>query len=532
MSSNINVKMKAEWNGAGAWSGALEFEMVNNTGSTLVNPEIKIQLGQLFIASMNTGFEFAQAGDILTGHLLSHLANVASGETVRFSVGASFPNGGNLSKLPVAYWVNGMNTNGSDTDDSTDTGDSTDPDDSTDSNPDVVAPSVPANIQASNITDTSLSLSWNASTDDVSVAGYKVKYTPAGGVSQTVNVTGTACSLSGLTANTEYSCCVAAFDGSNNLSAYSSAVAAKTLAPVASSIIFAPYVDVTISADWGTNPPGINTRFINSALALGVKSFHLAFLVQDNATKQLVWGNAYFPYNAIKPICDSIHAAGAEPIVAFGGASGVDPSVSRTQAEMTKIYLDLNKDFGIKHIDFDFETAGYYNYKVAFPAALEAKKQNPALWFSLTLPVTPQGLNAEGIAMISYAKQIGLPLNVQIMAMDYGPSDIDMGDTAISAIEGTKANLAAIYPEKTAAELYKLIGVIPMIGQNDVAGEMFTFQDAVQTAQYAKQKGLNLISMWSLVRDFPGMSDLSTCTQNPAQTKDYEYATTIMNALK
>jgi chitodextrinase len=611
MSKNINVTFHANWNGATDWSGSIEFKMTNNTGSELKNPEIKIQLGQYFDALQNTGLDFTQNGNILTGHFPPYLANIGNGETVIFYVGASFPNGGNTRALPVAYWVNGKNAiNG-------------------DANPDVtaptapthlkslsvtassialqwnastdnigvdhyvvsyqagsvaktqtvvgttatlnnlaaattytlsvvavdaagntslpsaaitvttdqviidtVAPTVPTGLSTGNVTDSSLSLSWKASTDNVAVAGYKVKYTPAGGASKTLDVKTTACTLSGLSANTEYSCCVAAYDASNNISAYSAAVTAKTLVPVVSSTGFAPYVDVTINANWTTNPPTINTKYVTDALALGVKKFILAFLVQDNSTKQLVWGNSYFPYNAIKPISDKIHQANGEVIVAFGGASGTDPSVSRTQAELTKIYLDLKKDFGVKHIDFDFETVGLYNYKVAFPAALEAQKQDPELWFSLTLPVMPTGLVAEGIAMITYAKQIGLSLNVQIMAMDYGPAGIDMGDAAISAIDGTKGNLAQIYPQKTASELYKMIGVIPMIGQNDVAGEMFSFEDATQTAHYAKQKQLSLVSMWSLVRDFPGMGDLATCTQNPKQTKDYEYTTTFLDALK
>ncbi|WP_305887778.1 M60 family peptidase N-terminal accessory domain-containing protein, partial [Pseudomonas moraviensis] len=133
--------------------------------------------------------------------------------------------------------------------------------------------------------------------------------------------------------------------------------------------------------------------------------------------------------------------------------------------------------------------------------------------------------------MITYAKQIGLALNVQIMAMDYGASGLDMGASAVSAIDATKNNLARIYPDKSSADLYKMIGVIPMIGQNDTAGEMFSFADATKTALYAKQQKLNLVSMWSLGRDFPGSGDLSTCTQNPAQTKDYEYTTTFLNAL-
>jgi chitodextrinase len=612
MSDTIIIKFNAQWINTGDWSGTLEFTMVNNTGSQLQDPEIKIQLGQYFRALQNSGVNFVQHDDILTCHLLPYLNTVAAGETVIFSVGASFLQGGNKNVLPTAYWVNGaaaingdlnpdttapsvpeglhslsvtansiaLSWNASTDDTAVDhyvvsfkapatlthtqnaagttvtlsnlTAATTytisvvavDAAGNTSASYasilvtteqaviDTVTPSVPAEPSAKNVTDTSLSLIWNASTDNVGVTGYKVKYTASGGASQTTDVTTTTCNLSGLLANTAYNCSVAAYDASNNMSAYSAPVTVKTLSPVATQTSFAPYVDVTINANWSSNPPAMNTQYVTSSLALGVQKYHLAFLVQDNASKQLVWGNSYFPYLSVKPLINIIHQAGGEAIVAFGGASGTDPSVSKTQAELTKIYLDLNTDFGVKHIDFDFETAGLYNYKKAFPAALEAQKQNPALWFSLTLPVMTTGLTAEGIAMITYAKQIGLALNVQIMAMDYGPAGINMGNAAVSAIDGTKANLASIYPQKSAADLYKMIGVIPMIGQNDVAGEMFSFSDTTQTTQYAKQKGLNLVSMWSLVRDFPGMGDLSTCTQNPQQTKDYEYTTTFLAALK
>jgi hypothetical protein len=102
-----------------------------------------------------------------------------------------------------------------------------------------------------------------------------------------------------------------------------------------------------------------------------------------------------------------------------------------------------------------------------------------------------------------------------------------MGDAAIITIEGTKTNLAKVYPDKSAADLYKPIGVIPMIGQNDVDGEMFTFSDATKAAQYAKPD-----SHVVAARDFPDMGDLATSSLNPFQKKDYEYTTTILDAIE
>lgn len=705
MQNNINITFNAKWKNTSSYVGVFEFELTNNTGETLINPEITIDFGEDSYIEYNNGIMFTPSYGNLVGYLEE--PNIAANQTVTFSVIAN----DSCGMPPVAYWVNGLNAINSDADtytserkspahlnfsnisansftlswdastgnvdyyavayyatadgtqaalqietketqatitnlmpatpytvavaafDASDdwwssiveasvttaaqTPDTTPPttpgnlkstntsvssislswDSATDNvgvdhyvlsyqpvgdtkaaleiqtadtnvilsnlvaetnyaislvavdaagnqspatvatvetakpSDDTSTPSVPNGLSVSAVTDTSLTLTWKASTDNVGVIGYRVKYTPANGSAITKDVTATTCVLSSLAANTKYDCCVAAYDANNNVSGYCAIVTATTLAPAITATSFAPYIDVTINANWATNPPGINTKLISDAISLGVKKFHLAFLVQDRASNQLVWGNTYFPYSAVKPVCDIIHAAGGEPIAAFGGASGTDPSVTRTQADLTNIYLNLKKDFGIQHIDFDFETAGQYNYKVAFPAALAAQKQDPTLWFSLTLPVMPTGLTGEGIAMITYAKQIGLALNVQIMAMDYGASGLDMGAAAVSAIDATKNNLARIYPDRSPADLYKMIGVIPMIGQNDTAGEMFSFANATKTALYAKQQNLNLVSMWSLGRDFPGMGDLSTCTQNPAQTKNYEYTTTFLNAI-
>lgn len=723
MSNNINITFNATWVNTLSYGGVFEFELTNNTGETLINPEITIDFGEDSYIEYNDGIMFTPSYGSLIGY--SEESNVVNNQTVKFSVIANDSSG----MLPAAYWVNGLSaTNGDSlasndckkniathgyqnayaatpkapdnlrfsnvransvtvswdsvaddniehyavayyaTEDGSETALQIETKDTqatitnlipstpytvavaafntsgwwssiieadvttTAETPDVTAPTAPSNLKSANITansislswgaatddvgidhyvvtyqrtgdtkaglavqtsdtnvvlnslaaetsyaialiavdaagnqsssitttiktnkptadssapsvpnslsigaitDTSLTLTWKASTDNVGVTGYRIKYTPANGRTITKDVTATTCVLSSLTANTKYDCCVAAYDANNNVSAYSTIVSASTQAhaSVTTSTSFAPYIDVTINANWGTTPPGINTKLVSDAISLGVKKFHLAFLVQDRASNQLVWGNTYFPYSAVKPVCDIIHAAGGEPIAAFGGASGTDPSVTRTQSDLTTIYLNLKKDFGIQHIDFDFETAGQYNYKVAFPAALAAQKQDPTLWFSLTLPVMPSGLTGEGIAMVTYAKQIGLALNVQIMAMDYGASGLDMGAAAVSAIDATKNNLARIYPEKSSADLYKMIGVIPMIGQNDTAGEIFSFADATKTASYAKQQNLNLVSMWSLGRDFPGMGELSTCTQNSAQTKNYEYTSTFLKAL-
>jgi chitodextrinase len=81
-------------------------------------------------------------------------------------------------------------------------------------------------VQSSQITATSLTVAWSASTDDVKVAGYRVFRNG----SQVAATTATSYADSGLTPATTYVYSVAAFDYSNNVSAPSAQFLVVTLA--------------------------------------------------------------------------------------------------------------------------------------------------------------------------------------------------------------------------------------------------------------------------------------------------------------
>ena len=92
--------------------------------------------------------------------------------------------------------------------------------------PDTQAPTVPSGLASSNIAQTSFTLSWTASTDNVGVTGYEVF---AGSTSKGTT-TSTSLSVTGLTCNTGYSMTVKARDAAGNWSAASSATSVTTLA--------------------------------------------------------------------------------------------------------------------------------------------------------------------------------------------------------------------------------------------------------------------------------------------------------------
>ena len=91
--------------------------------------------------------------------------------------------------------------------------------------PDTEAPTVPTNLVASEITQTSVKLNWTASTDNVAVTLYKIESATGlvtSSISNSVDVTG-------LTPNTIYTYTVKAIDAADNVSALSSSITFSTL---------------------------------------------------------------------------------------------------------------------------------------------------------------------------------------------------------------------------------------------------------------------------------------------------------------
>jgi chitodextrinase len=126
--------------------------------------------------------------------------------------------------------------------------------------PDTAPPTAPGNVRSTAQTDTSVTLAWDASTDNVGVVGYEVR-----GAGKTTSATGTTATITGLTADTEYSFTVVAKDAAGNVSPASAALTVRTKPAPSQEIPFA--FDLTgktfIKAANGTVPlrGGISVLF-------------------------------------------------------------------------------------------------------------------------------------------------------------------------------------------------------------------------------------------------------------------------------
>lgn len=125
---------------------------------------------------------------------------------------------------------------------------------------DTTKPTAPTNLVSSAVTASSLNLSWNASTDNVGVTGYKVyrNGTLIG------SPTGTSLSVTGLSASTQYSFTVTAHDSAGNISLTSSTLfvttssTADTQAPSTPSSLTATAVSANqINLSWGASSDNV-----------------------------------------------------------------------------------------------------------------------------------------------------------------------------------------------------------------------------------------------------------------------------------
>jgi hypothetical protein len=235
----------------------------------------------------------------------------------------------------------------------------------------------------------------------------------------------------------------------------------------------------------------------------GVKSYSLAFVT--SAGCQASWFNAFDPRaKAFGDQITALRAAGGDVKVSFGGATGIELAQACTStAALQAEYQAVVSAYNLKYIDLDIEGAA-----VADPTTIARRstalaalqKANPGLKISLTLPVLPEGLTADGLNVVKSAKAAGVNLDlVNIMAMDYGRSGQDYGNLAIQAVKSTQAQLKTIYGNSDAAA-FKMVGVTPMLGQNDDGG-IFNQSDAKDLVAFANTNHLGFMSFWEANRD-------------------------------
>jgi chitinase len=277
--------------------------------------------------------------------------------------------------------------------------------------------------------------------------------------------------------------------------------------------VYSPYVDVTLTPTYPFQLPSANP----------VSSVYLAFVVSDSEEACAPsWGTFYTLDSAAGGLDLDARAAqlrsqGGSVMISYGGQANTELAVDCTEpARLKQAYLEPIKRYKAKAIDLDIEganladTAANARRATAIAAVqkeLKAEKKPLQVW--MTLPVSSQGLTAEGIAAVQAMLKAKVDLaGVNAMTMDFGQgegAEKDLLGTIERALDATQGQVQSLWRAaglpSSAGAAWGHVGVTPMLGVNDVTDQRFTTKDAKELAKFVDARGIPRVSAWSLNRD-------------------------------
>lgn len=305
---------------------------------------------------------------------------------------------------------------------------------------------------------------------------------------------------------------------------------------------FAGYVDVTATP----------TQHFESPATPALQDVILAFVVADK-DKPCVpsWGTYFTLDKAARDLdldrrIEQLRIVDGDVRVSFGGQANDElATVCTDEDELKGAYQDVVDRYELKSIDLDIEGEALNDQQAnerrakaikSVQDSQQAKDKPLAVW--LTLPTSTDGLTAAGLAVVKSMLDAGVDLGgVNGMTMNFGaskPPTEDMSNAVEKAGLRVQQQVAELFAAAgdplTEAEAWAKTGVTPMIGQNDEVSEQFTIGDAKSVNAWALEKGVGLLSMWSINRDatcgppLPKVSNITRDTCSGVDQKGQSFA--------
>ncbi|MEU1616087.1 chitinase [Streptomyces sp. NPDC005722] len=271
----------------------------------------------------------------------------------------------------------------------------------------------------------------------------------------------------------------------------------------AAEVAFTPYVDASRSTAYD---------LAGAARRTEADGFTLGFVTAGEGCAATWDGRDGIAHDDLADRIAALRATGRDVRVSFGGADGTElAGACDDVTRLGAVYAEVIARYRLTGVDFDVEgddladtAANTRRARAVARLQAQARREGRTLSVSFTLPVMPSGLTAEASALLADARRQGVRVDgVNIMAMDYGEAYTgDMGRYAIQAATAAQRQLKTLLGRQEAAA-WRTLTVTPMIGVNDIEGEVFTLRDAARLAAFARDKGLGGLSMWSADRDRP-----------------------------
>jgi len=310
--------------------------------------------------------------------------------------------------------------------------------------------------------------------------------------------------------------------GAAGLVVVAGAGSAEAATPVPAHV-FAPYFEA-----WtGDSPSALSAQS-------GAKYLTMAFLQTASAGSCTVdWnGDAGMPVSSSVFGSDisAIQAAGGNVIPSFGGFTADDTGTEIADSctnvgSIAAAYESLVTTYNVTRIDLDTEDNSLNNSagidrrnKAIAQVESWAASTGHTVQFSYTLPTTTSGLASSGLAVLQNAVSNNARVDVvNLMTFDYyDNASHEMATDTENAAQGLFNQLGSLYPSKSSAQKWAMVGVTEMPGIDDFgAPETFTTADAATVYNWAVGKGINELSFWALQRDngnCPGTGAQDNCS--------------------
>lgn len=244
----------------------------------------------------------------------------------------------------------------------------------------------------------------------------------------------------------------------------------------------------------------------------------LAFVVAASASECTPsWGGYYSLAEAGSTLdldrrIDGMRRDGAHVAVSFGGALNTElASACSSVSDLAQAYSTVIDRYSLTTIDLDIENSDLADTAAGerrAEAIAQLQNDDPDLAVWVTLPTATDGLTADGLTAVRQLLEAGVDLTgVNAMTMDFG-TDLGsqtMAEASIDALDAVHAQLTSLYGDLRVAlpagGAWAIMGATPMIGQNDVASEVFTLKDAEKLNAFAEKNRLARLSIWSSNRD-------------------------------
>ncbi len=276
---------------------------------------------------------------------------------------------------------------------------------------------------------------------------------------------------------------------------------------------FAGYYDVTLESGQALARSNLNEMPGGAVLAFVVASSDTSCTPSWGIAHRL--GDADEEFDVDRRVA-RMRDLGLKPVISFGGLANTELARACTdEAALLRAYTRVVERYDVDTIDLDIESDDLTDVDAASRRAqaiadlqdARATQGRPLdVW--LTLPVMPDGLTEDGLAAIEQLLDGGVDLaGVNVMTMNYGIdlSGRTMAQASIDALQATASQLTQLWGSRALAlpsgGVWSMLGATPMIGRNDVPGEIFTLDDAQTLNTFALEHGLMRLSMWSINRD-------------------------------